>query len=187
MPTVTRYHPLLVALHWVLTLGITVSLVRSFIGLAHMSNADPAKLVALRLHMTAGMVISTVMLIRLAVRFKTAKPPVSTAESSALNPLAAITHYSFYALVFGMAATGLATALLAGLFPIVYGHSGAPLPHSFLVYPTRIAHGIIGWTLAILVGLHIVAVLFHQFVKKEGVLRRMWFGRRTVQGPVADE
>lgn len=179
MPNVTRYHPLLVALHWVLAFGITVSLVRSFIGLAHMSNADPAKLVALRLHMTAGMVISIIMLIRLVVRLKTAKPPVASTEFSAVNPLAAITHGSFYALVFGMAITGLATAFLAGLFTIVYGHSGTPLPPTFLVYPTRIAHGIIGWTLAILIGLHIVAVLFHQFVKKEGVLRRMWFGRRA--------
>ncbi|HEX6566560.1 MAG TPA: cytochrome b/b6 domain-containing protein [Chthoniobacterales bacterium] len=179
MTKVTRYHPLLVALHWALALGITVSLARSFIGLAHLSNADPAKLVALRLHMTAGMVISIIMLIRLVVRLNTAKPPVSTTEFSALDPLAAITHYSFYALVFGMAVSGLATALLAGLFPIVYGHSGTPLPHSFLVYPTRIAHGIIGWALAALIALHIVAVIFHQFVRRKSVLRRMWFGRRA--------
>jgi cytochrome b561 len=96
-----------------------------------MSNADPAKLVALRLHMTAGMVISIIMLIRLVVRLKTAKPPVSTPEFSAANPLAAITHGSFYALVFGMAVTGLATAFLAGLFPIVYGHSGRRFPTPF--------------------------------------------------------
>jgi hypothetical protein len=53
--------------------------------------------------------------------------------------VSAITHYSFYALTFGLAGTGLATAFLAGLFPIVYRHPGASLPHSFLVYPTRIA------------------------------------------------
>lgn len=178
MPNVTRYHPLLVALHWFLALGITVSLVRSFFGLTHISNADPAKLVALRLHMTAGMVLSTVMLIRLFVRLKTSKPGGITTGFAALDPLATVTHYSFYGLVFAMAGTGLATAFLAGLFPIVYGHSGAALPRSFLVYPTRVAHGIIGWTLLALVGLHIAAVLFHQFVKKDGVLRRMWFGRR---------
>jgi cytochrome b561 len=181
MPNVTRNHPLLVALHWILAFGIIVSLVRSFFGLAHMSNADPAKLVALRLHMTAGMAISAVMLIRLIVRLKTSKPPAATTGFAALDPLAAITHYSFYALVFGMAGTGLATAFLAGLFPIIYGHSGTPLPHSFLVYQTRVAHGIIGWTLAALIGLHVLAVSFHQFVKKDGVLRRMWFGRRLAQ------
>jgi len=181
MPSVTRHHPLLVALHWFLAFGITVSLVRSFFGLAHMSNADPAKLVALRLHMTAGMVISAVMLVRLIVRLKTSKPAAITTGFAALDPLAAITHYSFYGLVFAMAVTGLATAFLAGLFPIVYGHSGAALPRSFLVYPTRVAHGIVGWTLVALIGLHIIAVLFHQFIKKDGLLRRMWFGRRISQ------
>jgi cytochrome b561 len=186
MPSVTRHHPLLVALHWILAFGIIVSLLRSFFGLAHMSNADPAKLVALRLHMTAGMVISTVMLIRLIVRLKTSKPPATTTGFAALDPLTAITHYSFYALVFGMAGTGLVTAFRAGLFPIVYSHSGAPLPHSFLAYPTCVAHGIIGWTLAALIGFHIVAVLYHQFVKKDGVLRRMWFGRRLVQVSATD-
>src|ERR1700722_853898 len=141
MPNVTRHHPLLVTLHWILAFGITVSLVRSFFGLAHMSNADPAKLIALRLHMTAGIVISAVMLIRLIVRLKTSKPAAIPTGFAALDPLAAITHYSFYGLVFAMAGTGLATAFLAGLFPIVYGHSGVPLPRSFLVYPTRVAHG----------------------------------------------
>src|ERR1700733_6572524 len=180
MPHVTRHHPLLVTLHWILAFGIIVSLTRSFLGLTHVSNADPAKLIALRLHMTAGIVISAVMLIRRIVRLSTPKPPATTTGVAALDPLAAITHYSFYVLVFAMAGTGLATAFLAGLFPIVYGHSGAPLPPSFLVFPTRVAHGIIGWTLAAFIAMHFFAVMFHQFVRKDGVLRRMWFGRRMV-------
>jgi hypothetical protein len=43
------------------------------------------------------------------------------------------THWGFYALIAGMVLTGLATALGAGLFPIVYGGAAETLPPS----PTR--------------------------------------------------
>jgi cytochrome b561 len=61
---------------------------------------------------------------------------------------------------------------------IVFGDSGTALPPSFLIYPPRIAHGYIATALAALIALHIVAALYHQFILRDGVFRRIWFGRR---------
>jgi cytochrome b561 len=44
--------------------------------------------------------------------------------------------------------------------------------------PTRIAHGLIATLLVALIVLHIAAAIYHQVVLKDGLLRRMWFGKR---------
>jgi len=112
------------------------------------------------------------------VRISTAKPSRATVGIPALDRLAVVSHFGFYALVIGMAGTGLATAFLADLFPVVFGHSGAPLPESFFTFPTRVLHGYIAKLLVGLIVLHASAALYHQFVRKDGLLARMSFGRR---------
>jgi cytochrome b561 len=37
-------------------------------------------------------------------------------------------------------------------------------------------HVVLGWTAITLVLVHIAAALWHQFVARDGLLRRMWFG-----------
>jgi cytochrome b561 len=54
------------------------------------------------------------------------------------------------------------------------------LPDSFAVFPTFRAHAALATLLAILIVVHIAAALYHQFVLKDGLFRRMWFGRRTI-------
>ena len=75
---VSRYHPLLVSLHWLLAALILGALFIGYFWLAGMSNADPQKIDVLRLHMAGGVAILALMTIRLAVRFSTSKPPAAT-------------------------------------------------------------------------------------------------------------
>jgi len=169
MTPASRYHPLLVALHWLLAILILAARAVGFFGLAAMSNADPAKIAVLRWHMAGGMLILALMLVRFVVRLLTAKPAPA-------NRLASIVHYGFYLLVVLMVGTGFATGLLAGLPEIVFAQSGAPLPESFAAYPTFQAHFWLATLLAALVVLHVVAALYHQLVRRDGLLRRMGFG-----------
>jgi cytochrome b561 len=76
-----------------------------------------------------------------------------------------------------MAASGIATAVQAGLPGIVFGGSGAPLPESFGIYRPRVVHGVIAKLLVALAAVHVLAALYHQFVRKDSLLSRMWFGR----------
>jgi cytochrome b561 len=76
-----------------------------------------------------------------------------------------------------MAASGIATAAMAGLPQVVFGGAGS-LPPNFDAFPPRAAHGLIARLLMLAIGLHIAAALFHLLVRRDGLLSRMWFGRR---------
>jgi cytochrome b561 len=170
MTPASRYHPLLVVLHWLLAVLILATLAVGFFGLAAMPNADAAKIAVLRWHMAGGMLILALMLVRLVVRLVTAKPAPA-------NRLASLVHYGSYLLVVLMVGTGFATGLLAGLPEIVFAGSGAPLPATFAVYPTFQAHFWLATLLAAFIVLHVVAALHHQLVQRDGLLRRMGLGR----------
>jgi cytochrome b561 len=78
-----------------------------------------------------------------------------------------------------MAGTGYATAILAGLPAIVFGGSGTPLPPTLMIYSTRVAHFYIATFLVGFIILHVLAAFYHQFIRKDRLFRRMFFGRRT--------
>lgn len=179
MKKVSRYHPVLVTLHWWVAFGVIASLTRSFVWQAHVANSDPAKIGLLRQHMTAGIVLVSLMSVRLLVRLVTAKPAAAPGPTI-LHRAANIVHFTLYALLFTMAATGLATAYLSGAFRRVFLGGHLPLPPTFRVYPTWQVHVVAGWTLVALIVLHVSAALYHQFIKRDGLFRRMWFGRRVI-------
>ena len=175
--TVSRYHPALVALHWLLAALIAFSLVMGFFVLARMPNSSPDKLFALRGHMIAGIAILVLMLARFAVRLGTRRPPPVTTGYAFPDRLAPLMHYALYGVVVLMAASGIGLALQAGLPDIVFRGSGVPLPESFAGFRPRKAHGFLAWLLLALVGLHVAAAGFHQLVRRDGLLSRMRFAR----------
>jgi cytochrome b561 len=42
-----------------------------------------------------------------------------------------------------------------------------------------VAHGYLALLLVGCIVLHVLAALYHQFVRKDRLFRRMWFGRRV--------
>jgi cytochrome b561 len=177
VPSVSRYHPFLVTLHWVLAILIVAQLVVGYFVLAATPNADPQKIGLLKAHLIVGVMIFGLMLVRLVVRLASSRPAPATTGSPALDRLAPVTHYGFYLLVLLMVASGFATAIMAGIGPVMFGRGGH-LPPTFTIYPPRIAHGYLALLLAAFILLHVLAALYHQFFRQDGLLRRMWFGKR---------
>src|SRR6185312_13073847 len=120
MKDVTRYHPLLVLLHWVLAFLIGGALLFGAVVLAPMSSVNPAKMEGLRTHMGAGLAILTLMGVRLAVRRRTSHPPAASAGSPVLDRLARLSHQALYIAIFAQAISGLIMALQARLPQIVF-------------------------------------------------------------------
>ena len=176
----SRYHPALAALHWVLAFFISASLAFGFLVLRTVPNTEPRKLDMLEWHMGLGMAILAAMLVRLVVRWRTARPSPAGLGTPASARAAGWAHVAFYVLVIGMVATGYATGLIAHLNDIVFARNGAPLPASFDAYPTFHLHGWIVAILATLVALHVLGALWHWLVRRDGVMRRMGFGGRRV-------
>ena len=65
--TASRYQPVLVALHWLLALLIIGLLCLGFFVLANMPNTDPKKLEILVWHMTGGMFVLVLMILRVII------------------------------------------------------------------------------------------------------------------------
>ena len=174
----TRYHPALVALHWLMAILILMGLFFGKVVLSAMDNADPAKAEGLGGHMTVGLLVGALLVIRLIIRLTSENPPHAQTGNALLDRLGAATHWVFYILVALMVLSGLATALSAGLFPIAFGGTGDPLPEDLGELAPRLAHGLVSNLLILLVVLHVVAALYHQFFLRDGLFRRMWFGQR---------
>jgi cytochrome b561 len=178
MKQIARYHPLLVALHWLLAVLIIAELSLGFFGLAATPSSEPGKIGILRVHMMGGVLILALMVLRFIVRMRTSRPPAATTGYPLLDRIAPITHYGFYVLVLMMVGSGFATAITAGLGEIVFGSAGAPLPPTLMTYPPFVAHVFFAMLLAGFVVLHVLAAFYHQFVRRDGLFRRMSFERR---------
>ena len=173
-----KYHPVLITLHWLLAIMVIAGLLMGGNVLSETPNSDPEKVFYLRMHMSMGMIILVLMLVRLVVRFKTAKPAHADIGNALLNKLGVAAHYLLYALVILMAASGIGISVLAGLPDIVFNGSGAALPASFDELPPRAAHGVLALILMLVIAAHVLAALYHQFIRKDGLFGRMWFGKR---------
>lgn len=174
----TRYHPLLITLHWLLVPAILLALVMGGNVLVEIPNSDPEKIDALRGHMIFGLAILSLMVVRLTTRLATRHPkPVRTGHAIA-DRLSRPAHWVLYALVFVMATSGVATAMMSGLGEIIFFGSTAQLPASFEGLLPRSVHGLVAKVLMLLIVLHVLAALYHQFLVKDRLLARMWFGKR---------
>lgn len=179
MSQVSRYHPLLVALHWILAALIVAALTFGALKMVNIPNSEPMKLVALRSHMSGGVLILLLMLVRLFVRTRTTHPAVASTGTPMLDRMAWASHRLFYVAVLGMAGSGIFMAIQTGLPAIVFGSGGA-LPVDFWIFPVRTVHYLFSRLLMALIALHVAGALYHTLILKDGLLRRMFFGRRVL-------
>lgn len=182
MQGVTRYQPLLVVMHWLLAVMIPAALAGGALALVKIPNTDPMKVEALRQHMGGGILVLALMLIRLVVRMRTAHPARASTGSSALDRAAWLSHRLLYVLVLAQAGSGLVLALQAGLPDFVFGGHGA-LPADFWVFPMRSVHYVTSRLLMALIALHVAGAAYHTLILRDGLLRRMWFGKPLGTAP----
>lgn len=170
-----RYHPLLVALHWLLAVFLIGALGAGALVLAPLANSDPAKMTSFAMHMGLGGTILILTVLRLVLRLSTAHPPRITTGIALADRLAPLTHWALYALVLITAVSGAVFSARSGLPDAVFGTG--PMPESF-THPARAVHGIVSKLLLALIVLHVAAALWHQYVRRDGIMTRMWFGPR---------
>jgi cytochrome b561 len=181
MSQVSRYHPMLVVLHWLLAFLIPTALALGVLVVVKIPNSDPMKAEALRGHMVGGILILSLMLLRLLIRFGTDHPAAASTGSSLFDKLAWVSHRLLYLAVIGMAAVGLSMATETGILGLLVGQH-PQIPADFWVYNLRYAHYLISRLLMALIALHIAGALYHALIRRDGLLRRMWFGRRVIRG-----
>jgi cytochrome b561 len=136
------------------------------------------------LHHTNGFLILILATLRLAWRAANPAPGLPPGLAAYQRNLARLTHGFLYALLFLFPLTGWAAlSAYEGEFPIFFfGYDSMPriVPqadgsHAPYEFYAEIHEAC--WRVgALVLGLHVVAALWHQFVLKDGLLQRMWRG-----------
>ncbi len=176
METPKRYHPVLVALHWIMAVLIIFLLLIGNLYMVWLPN-DAAKLMPLQMHMLTGITVGVLLVVRFIVRMVTKKPAPATAGHPALDLIGRLTHWGLYLFSLGMVISGMGISATANLPAIVFQGQGFPPGFDFYDFPPRIGHEFVSYGLFVLVALHIGAALYHQFIRKDNLLSRMWFGK----------
>ena len=168
-----RYSLIAIAFHWVLALAIICAFCVGW----YMSDL-PFSMTRLKLfnwHKWAGVSILALSALRLLWRLGH-RPPADLPMPAWQARAAHFTHGLLYLAFFAVPLSGWAYSSAAGV-PIVW-FGVLPLPDfvgpdKALAETLKEAHHLFAWGLAVLVLAHIGAAIKHQFIDRDGLIRRM--------------
>lgn len=170
----TRYHPVHVVLHWLIAVFVLFFLLMGSFVMSPMPNSEELPL--LQMHSMFGPILGVLIVIRLGSRFFLKRPEPADAGHPLLNFASKAVHFLLYIGVFLMLFSGASLSRAYNLMEILSGNGS--MPDDLFVYPQRAMHGTIGYIMLALVALHFGAAMYHQFIRKDNLLSRMWFGKR---------
>jgi len=164
MDTPKRYHPLSVILHW-----LTVILILGAGFLSESGGRSP-----ISIHMILGSLLLVTMVVRLIVRFTVKRPAWANTGNPFLNKLGELVHIGLYFFAFYILAMGGLIAAQRNLFGYVLGTGSVSRVSDTL----RALHKL-GWLGVLgLFLLHVGGAVYHQFIIKDNLISRMWFGKQ---------
>jgi superoxide oxidase len=163
-----------IGLHWT-TVVLIVGMFASA-WLHAQAGADKQASLLLTLHRSLGVTLGAVAVCRLGWRLGFAfLPPFPPAMSKTQQTLAKISEYGLYALLLGQPLTGLAQSLAWGRPFTLFAWTAPAIMarNNGLTGLFHEIHEFSAWALLALIGLHILAALFHRFVLRDDVLQSM--------------
>lgn len=171
-----RYSPGLRRLHW--WMAVLVALVYLFVeqrGIFDRGTAGRAAM--LQTHFWLGLSVLVLVVWRLLLRRRAGVPAITPVLPAWQAWPAKVLHVALYAFLVTMPVLGLLTAWADGKVLL--------LPFTDIVVPALLApdealaeqledlHGSIGEAFYWVIGLHVLAALYHHFVRRDDTLRRM--------------
>lgn len=175
---VKRYHPALIALHWLLAIAVLLAIGFGGFVLDGMANVNVHKPGLLRMHLVLGGLILLFTVFRLVVRARTPRPAPIVTGNPLADKVAVAAQHLLYAMTIFVALAGLALAYSANLFGVLYQHTG-DLPESFDGLVAHKAHALFAYALLGVIALHVAGALKQHFVLKNGALSRISFFARN--------
>jgi cytochrome b561 len=168
----TTYDGVAITLHW-----FTALLVAANFALAQVWDwvAKPTREVMEQTHMSFGVLLTAVILLRVGWRFIPGHQ-VSSIEAGWVRLASKATHYTLYLLLIAEAMLGFAFRWGGGK-PVAFFGTGIPPLIGEIARPLRRElrefHNWIGWAIIIIALLHALAAFYHHYVLKDRVLQRM--------------
>jgi cytochrome b561 len=162
------------ALHWTILVLLIVQFIVAWTMPEVKRDTKPETLI--NLHLSVGVLILVVAVIRLAWRATHAEPPLHDGLPPWQVQSARVMHWLLYGLLVVLPILGWINASWRG-FPVIM--FGLELPKLVATRApgfrwTGDVHGLLAtYLLLTLVGLHVAAALYHYFIRRDGVLQRM--------------
>lgn len=139
--------------------------------------SSPLRAFVVHSHFWVGLLVLCLAFFRVAERRRHSPPGITPPLQGFLQRAATITHYALYAFLFAQPILGLLTVIIEnGALPIPLTDLQIPSP---LPTSDRLAekfedlHKLLASIFYWVIGLHVVAALWHHIVRKDNTLKRM--------------
>jgi cytochrome b561 len=163
-------------LHW-LTAALVAVVIVAGIWIRYFEPANEAfKLRLYNIHESLGVIVFVLALLRLLNRHRHPPPPLAADTPAVIRVAAHATHMALYALLVLMPVLGFLATNAWG-FPLsVFGVLPLPSPvgkDEDLAKLLSLLHWSGAIAIVLLIGGHLAGVIYHRFVRRDGLLQRM--------------
>lgn len=169
-----RYSGVAMLLHWTIAALVAANFIipETLEGLPHEEFMD-----AMWAHKALGLIIFVLIVLRLLWRLVRRPPPMPASVRPWERALAKVTHAAFYVILLAMPVVGYVGNSYDGSDVNIFGLFTVPrLPVAAdddFAHQLFGLHGTVGTVLLVLIGLHVLGALKHQFIDRNGELYRM--------------
>ena len=167
-----RYDRVTVVFHW-LTALLVVALFGTAVAWGYLGRDWHQSLEWV--HVSLGIALAAVLIGRLVWRLSAGRK-LPAIGSSLTKPLSLLVHALLYVLLIAQVGLGFSLRWLQGEAFSFFGLFSIPdplTPDRALSHQIENIHNFVGWTLIYVAAAHAFAALFHRYVLKDGVMRRM--------------
>jgi cytochrome b561 len=163
-------------LHWV-TAALVGVIIPVGLWIKYFEPANEAfKLRLYNIHESLGVIVLAIVLIRLVNRYLNPPPPLPADTPAAVRLAARVNHWGLYALLVLMPITGFLATNAWG-FPLsVFGVLPLPAPlgkNEEIAKVLSLLHWCGAVTIILLIVAHLGGVIYHTFIRRDGLLHRM--------------
>jgi cytochrome b561 len=172
----TRYPIRTRILHWLTAVLIFSALFIGFVMVNSVGSYASLRVV----HMTLGVVILAVVVVRAANRFTHRVPRLPETVGWVEHKLVVGSELALYTLMLAQPLVGWAMVSASGQPAIIFGSLRLPRIAPFdadLYFLLRQTHSVLAYTLVAVIAAHVSAVLLHTLTLRDGMLSRMTFTR----------
>jgi cytochrome b561 len=175
-----RYAPTAIALHWIVGLAV-LGMIGLGVWMINLpKGVGPFRAEMYNLHKSIGMTVGLLVFARLAWRVTHTAPPLPAALRRWQVLASRFTHNALYVCIVIQPVTGVLGSLFSP-YPIKY--FGRMLPFGSWDVPAAkeflgVVHLANAALLAVLILVHLAAVLYHLCIARDAIFRRMWFASR---------
>jgi cytochrome b561 len=169
----TRYGRGAVTFHW--TMAVLIAVVGT-LGLLHDSMPKQSHNFWINVHAILGLCVWVLVIARFGWRRSHPPPALPAASGELARRFSRPAHLLLYALIFITPVLGFVTFVWHGrafdfeLFRVDFGVA----KDRAIFEPTEDIHGYLAYALFTLVGIHVLAALWHHFYRRDRLLARMW-------------